>query len=162
MAPSLLPCLVESHMSRKTNRRDFLKQTAVAGVGFWMAGGVTLAESTSANEKLNIAIVGAGGRGGNNLRNSRPWATSSPCATSTSERAAKGFKDFPKAKKYNDFRKMLDEAEGHRRRRRQHARPHARRGQRDGHAAGQARLLPEAADARRLRGPGDARDGRAR
>ena len=45
------------------------------------------------------------------------------------------------------------QAEGHRRRGGRHARPHAR-GDLDGrHAGRQARLLPEAADARRLRGP---------
>ena len=57
-------------------------------------------------------------------------------------------------KLFTDFRKMFDEmgkeidavtVE--------HARPHARPGQRHGHAAGQARLLPEAADAHRSSRP---------
>ena len=50
-------------MTRRTNRRDFLKQSALAGVGFWVAGGLTLADSKSPNEKLNIACIGVGGKG---------------------------------------------------------------------------------------------------
>ncbi len=44
-------------------------------------------------------------------------------------------------------------AEGHRRRGDRHARPHPRGDHHGGHPGGQARLLPEAADPRRLRSP---------
>ena len=57
-------------MSRRSSRRDFLKQGAAAGLGFWAAGGVSLgATRLAANDKLNVAIIGAGGQGAGNLAN---------------------------------------------------------------------------------------------
>ena len=51
-------------MGRRTNRRQFIKETAAAGIGFWVAGGIALgADSKSPNQKLNIACIGVGGKG---------------------------------------------------------------------------------------------------
>src|SRR5438067_13411365 len=49
------------------NRRDFLQTTALAGVGFWAAGGMTPSESRASNDKLNVAHIGIGGMGEGNL-----------------------------------------------------------------------------------------------
>ena len=49
----------------RTNRREFLKTTAAAGAittGFWLDG-ATAQEQPSANNRLNIAVIGCGGRG---------------------------------------------------------------------------------------------------
>src|SRR5262249_53367754 len=54
-------------MGRRSNRRDFLKQTTLAGVGFWVAGGLTVPESRAASEKLNIACVGVLGKGSSDV-----------------------------------------------------------------------------------------------
>lgn len=53
-------------MSTRTNRREFLRRTTTAGIGFWVAGRIARAESKSPNEKLNIACIGVGGRGKDN------------------------------------------------------------------------------------------------
>jgi predicted dehydrogenase len=50
-------------MGQDSTRRDFLKQTAVAGVGFWALAGVSATASRAANEKLHIAGIGVGGKG---------------------------------------------------------------------------------------------------
>ena len=116
----------------------------------------------SPSEKLNVAVVGCGGRGGREPQGRRPARTSSPCATWTTPAPRPAFKRFPKAKKFRDFRKMLDEiAAADRRRRGQHARPHARPRQPRGHAPRQARLLREAAHLVHRRGPADGRNGQA-
>ena len=55
-------------MAKRSSRREFLKHAARAGVGFWVANncGCSLLAPTpqprriGTNEKLNIAIVGAG------------------------------------------------------------------------------------------------------
>ena len=47
----------------QTNRRQFLQTSAVAGIGFWVAGGVAPRESRAANEQLAMASVGIGGKG---------------------------------------------------------------------------------------------------
>ena len=97
-------------MNRKPNRRDFLKQTTLAGVGFWVAGGVALAaaDKKSPNEKLNIAVIGCGGQGGGNLAAVSGENIVALC--DVDEDRAKGpWNSNSKAKKYHDYRKMLDE-----------------------------------------------------
>ena len=50
-------------MSRKVNRRRFLQAggASAAAAGFWLTGGVTesFAAQPGANERLNIAMIGA-------------------------------------------------------------------------------------------------------
>ena len=40
-------------MADKSKRRDFLKATTAAGVGYWASAGSTQAESRSPNERVN-------------------------------------------------------------------------------------------------------------
>ena len=49
----------------KSNRRTFMKQAALAGAGFWAAGGLLAAdkETKAPNEQLQIACIGVGGKG---------------------------------------------------------------------------------------------------
>jgi predicted dehydrogenase len=96
-------------MSGRTNRRHFLKRTALAGAGFWAAGGVALSDSKAASEKLNVAIIGAGGQGGGNLRNVSAQGANIVALCDVDEnRAGNSFEDFPQATKYHDFRVMFD------------------------------------------------------
>lgn len=95
-------------MSAKMTRRDFVRSTVSAGVGLWILSNSAFARSYIANEKLNIAIIGAGGRGKGNLDAVKSENIVAICDVDE-ERAAAAFKEFPKAKKYHDFRKMLDE-----------------------------------------------------
>ena len=53
-------------MTHQTNRRQFLQVAGLASAGFWIAPEILLGASRSPNEKLNIGIIGAGGRGGSN------------------------------------------------------------------------------------------------
>ena len=51
------------------NRRQFLKNSGAIGAGFWIAGRQTgFGQEKSPNAKLNIAMIGSGGRGGANLK----------------------------------------------------------------------------------------------
>jgi predicted dehydrogenase len=96
-------------MRDKTNRRDFLKQTGLAGLGFWAAGGIALADSKSPNEKINIACVGVGGKGSSDTDQAAQFGNIvALCDIDDNQLNAKA-KRFPNAKKYNDFRKMLEE-----------------------------------------------------
>jgi len=107
-------------MKAKTSRRDFLKQTSLAGIGFWVAGGTSLADvrKASPNEKLNIACIGVGGKGSSDTDQAAHFGnivalcdiddnTLNAKAEETTKE--KKTKKFPHAKKYNDFRKMLEE-----------------------------------------------------
>jgi len=54
-------------MNGSNDRRQFLQSTALAGIGFWVAGGLAADEGkgkTKLNiEKLNFACIGVGGKG---------------------------------------------------------------------------------------------------
>ena len=96
-------------MNRQTTRRDFLRHTALSSFvvgGFWTS--TSQAQSSSPSEKLNIAIIGAGNRGKDNVD-----GVSGENIVAISDvddlRAAPAFEQHPRARRYRDFRKMLDE-----------------------------------------------------
>lgn len=91
----------------RTRRRDFLKTTALAGAGFWISYGYGRAESRSPNEKLNIGVIGCGGKGSSDTENASSENIVALCDVDD-HRAAGTFKKFPDAKRYKDFREMLD------------------------------------------------------
>jgi predicted dehydrogenase len=96
-------------MSRRSTRRDFLKQTAVAGAGFWLAGGLTEVHARPGpSERLNLAFIGAGGQGGGNLRDMSQTENIVALCDVDEQRAGGAFKSHPKATRYTDFRVMLD------------------------------------------------------
>lgn len=96
-------------------RRAFVAMAAGISVGAGIAGGCATHPNTarvvpgkySPNEKLGIAAVGVGGMGNANLK---------ACATENivalcdvdSAYAGKTFGEYPTAKRYTDFRRMLD------------------------------------------------------
>ena len=56
-------------MRMPDDRRKFLQSTAVAGTGFWVAGGLAAKESLSANAKIQVASIGVGGKGHSDTTN---------------------------------------------------------------------------------------------
>jgi len=93
-------------MSRTVNRRQFLSSAALAGAAM-VAG--RRARAQAANEKLNIAVVGVGGMGGSNLRRVTNENIVALCDVDKVY-AAKVFDAFPEAKKYVDYREMLEKS----------------------------------------------------
>ena len=89
------------------SRRSFLKTTSAASALCWIAPADLLAAHRSANEKLNVAVIGAGGRGGANLRAVSGENVVAICDVDL-DRAAGGIKAHPQAKVYRDFRKLID------------------------------------------------------
>ena len=62
------------------------------------------------SEKLNIACIGVGGKGYDDLMNAGTENIVALCDVDD-KRGGAGFEKFPKAKKYSDFRKLLDKEE---------------------------------------------------
>lgn len=62
---------------------------------------------TPPSEKVNIAVIGAGGRGAENLEELKDQNIVALCDVDD-DRAAETYKKFPKAKRYQDFRVMLE------------------------------------------------------
>jgi predicted dehydrogenase len=99
-------------MSRRTSRREFLATTGAAGLAG--AGMLLLPERTwgdpkGANEKLNVAVIGAGGRGSANWSAVAGAGENIVAICDIDEKmAAKCREKFPQAPFYTDFRKMLE------------------------------------------------------
>ncbi len=90
------------------SRRHFLAATATTAaitiVPRHVLGG---SRNNPPSEKLNIAGIGVGGMGKHNLRQLESENIVALCDVDH-DYAAETFKRYPKAKVYNDFRKMLD------------------------------------------------------
>ena len=95
-------------MKRHTNRRQFLKSTGLAGIGYWVAAGTAKAARRSPNEKLNIGIIGVNHRGGSNMNSVASENIAALCDIDENYLAAAA-KRFPNAKTYVDWRKLVDQ-----------------------------------------------------
>lgn len=94
----------------KTTRRGFLKNATLGGVGFVILNNSRSARAYAANERLNIALVGVGGRG-KWFVNTIPKLGENVVALCdvNEEKAAEAYAKFPELPKFHDYRKMLDE-----------------------------------------------------
>lgn len=98
-----------------TTRRRFLKTGALAAGGFMIVPRHVLGKGFIApSDKLNIAAIGAGGKGQSDIANAWNNGANNVVALCDVDKArAKGSIDkFPNAKFYNDFRVMLEEMKG--------------------------------------------------
>jgi predicted dehydrogenase len=100
-------------MARRTTRRDFLKQGALAGAGFWAAGGVVIGDEAKklANDKINVASIGVGGKGESDTRQAANLGNLVAICDIDDNRVGNMAKSFPKAEKFSDFRKMFEKME---------------------------------------------------
>ncbi len=89
-------------------RRKFLAVSGTASAFLLVKGSVLgLGGQTSPNNKLNIAGIGVGGQGGNDINEFKNENIVALCDVDW-DYAAPTFKRYPNAKKYRDFREMLD------------------------------------------------------
>ena len=102
------PRSARCNMIRETTRRDFMKQTAALSAAVWVSASSVRAASRSANEKLNIAAIGAGGKGRVDIAGCSHENIVALC-DADDERAAETYKKYPNVPKYKDYRKMLEE-----------------------------------------------------
>jgi predicted dehydrogenase len=98
-------------MAVKTTRRQFVQTTAAVGVGYWVAGGVQAQESKSPNERVAIACIGVEGKGRSDSEDAGRYGDVVAICDIDEDRLGPRGLAFPKAKKYADFRKMLEEME---------------------------------------------------
>ena len=93
--------------SQRLTRRTFLQGAATAAGGLFAAPAIV--RGTNLNEKLNIAIVGCGGRGAANLAGVSSENIVALVDVNDVAVQAAGAK-HPQARKLNDFRKLYDHA----------------------------------------------------
>lgn len=98
-------------MSNKKTRRDFLRTSSVAAAGFFIVPRHVLGKGFVApSDKLNIAGIGAGGKGASDLAEFAKSANVNIVAFCDVDeaQAAGSVKRFPNAKFYYDYREMLE------------------------------------------------------
>jgi hypothetical protein len=91
--------------SHHPSRRAFLRQAAAAGAAVAMAPAVV--SSRAPSEKLNVVIIGSGGRGAANMREMRGENIVALCDVNESN-LNQAAKNAPNAKLFRDFRKLYD------------------------------------------------------
>lgn len=87
------------------SRRRFLRSTAAMAAGTAIIPNLI---SCSPSRKINIAIIGVGGRGKAQWSECTEENVVAMCDVDQ-QRAREGFNAYPNAKKYKDYRKMFDE-----------------------------------------------------
>lgn len=97
-------------MPRSTSRRDFMKNVAVASVGAYVGHGMVCpTRARSANEELNVACIGVGGKGGSDSSNAAQFGNVvAICDVDRNTLDSKGkSKGFENAEKFTDYRELL-------------------------------------------------------
>jgi predicted dehydrogenase len=87
------------------SRRTFMKSAAAAAAGVLIIPNMV---RCSLNNRLNIAVIGVGGRGSASWTQVPVESIVAMCDVDDRS-AAEGYLACPKAKRYKDFRKMFDE-----------------------------------------------------
>lgn len=102
---------MKEKISEKKSRREFITTSAAALAGFTILPSHAMSGfgHTAPSDKLNIAGIGIGGMGKNNLANvAKTENIVALCDVDWRDRVARVFKLYPDAKQYKDYRVMLD------------------------------------------------------
>jgi predicted dehydrogenase len=95
-------------MAHRKNRRDFLKMSAGAGVGFWVAGSAAADDKKTAIETVRFASIGVGGKGSSDTADAASKGTLVAICDVDESRLGAAAKKYPQAKTFTDYRQMLD------------------------------------------------------
>ena len=96
-------------MTSQTTRRDFIKQTTALGTAWWVGTQSAFADSKSPLERVNFACIGVDGKGSSDTNDAGAGGNIVALCDIDERRLAKKGAAFPKAKKFTDYRKMLEE-----------------------------------------------------
>ncbi len=98
-------------MTQQTTRRDFVKQSALgAGAAAWWLSTQSLeAQERSPVERLNFACIGVGGKGSSDTDSAARFGNVVALCDADEQRLEQKARRNPKAKKFTDYRQMLEE-----------------------------------------------------
>lgn len=97
-------------MRRQSSRRDFLKNVSAVSAGVCVGHGLVFpTRALSANEELNVASFGVGGKGGSDSSNASQFGNVvAICDVDRNTLESKGKSDkFKDAEKFTDYRELL-------------------------------------------------------
>lgn len=101
----------EENMKSTVTRRQFLAGAMTAGAAFTIVPAQVLGGKgrKAPSDKLNVAAIGIGGMGRNNLKNVAQSGENIVALCDVDREYARDvFEDYPNAKRYTDFREMLE------------------------------------------------------
>lgn len=97
------------------SRREFSKKISIGSVGTLALGAASCTDKNKQagpvvwpSDKVNLAFVGISGKGGHNLSMLKDQNIVALCDVDWGEAQQKSFDAYPKAKRYRDFREMLE------------------------------------------------------
>ena len=98
-------------MSKGITRRKFVQASAAATAGYWVAGGVQAEESKAANERIQFACIGIGGKGSSDSGDAERHGDIVGICDADKDRLKNSGnrKGFGNAKQFVDYREMLDQ-----------------------------------------------------
>ena len=97
--------------NRSNSRRNFIKNTSLAASGFFIVPRHVLGRGFVApSDKLNVAGIGAGGKGTSDIAEFFKSGNANIVALCDVDdrQAVKSRQSFPNAKYYHDYRELLD------------------------------------------------------
>src|SRR5262245_6557203 len=90
-------------------RREFVKDTSLAAAAFTIVPRHVLGRGFKApSDTLNVACIGVGGMGYNDVKGMSTENIYALCDVDDRS-AERAYREWPRAKRYKDFRKLLDE-----------------------------------------------------
>ncbi|MCC7087364.1 MAG: Gfo/Idh/MocA family oxidoreductase [Pirellulales bacterium] len=99
-------------MRRKSNRRDFIKTSTMTSAGFWIAGSLHAEGNASPNERIRFACVGVSGKGESDTHDASRFGDVVAICDIDNEKLDAAAAKYPHAKKFYDWRDLLDEMSG--------------------------------------------------
>ena len=96
-------------MPRSSSRRTFLKQSAAVALAAPFAAPAVI--RAAAMEKVNIGCIGVGGKGYSDMHETSVGHNIVAICDIDEQRLAKAAQEFPGAKKYTDWRKLLEQTD---------------------------------------------------
>jgi predicted dehydrogenase len=91
----------------RISRRQFHRTALAAAAGALAAPAIV--RGRNLNEKLNIAVIATGGRGGGNLRSVSSENIAALCDVNE-KNLARPYADHPQARRFGDYRRLFDHA----------------------------------------------------
>ncbi len=95
-------------MSNQSTRRDFLRGAVMTSAGIWVADRSLAKGFQTPNEKINFACIGVGGKGSSDTMEASRFGNIVALCDVDEKRLDEMAQRFPNAKKFTDYRKMLD------------------------------------------------------
>jgi predicted dehydrogenase len=96
-------------VKRRTSRRNFMKNTALTGVGVWLVGDYRRTQAQAANDKIRVASIGVKGKGDSDSKDAGKLGELVALCDIDDNKLQQQAAEFKMAAKYHDYRKMLEE-----------------------------------------------------